>query len=54
MEFLKNIFGPSKDEIWGQLEQEIHATLINKDSLWHESKVVLEWDTLSKNEVKSP
>ncbi|NBA78568.1 DUF3137 domain-containing protein [Emticicia sp. ODNR4P] len=42
MGFLKNIFGPSKDEIWGLLEKEINATLLNKDSFWHESKVVLE------------
>jgi hypothetical protein len=39
---LKNIFYPSKDEIWGLLEKEINATLLNKDSFWHESKVVLE------------
>ncbi|NBB30275.1 DUF3137 domain-containing protein [Cellulophaga sp. BC115SP] len=42
MGFLKNIFGPSKEEIWVQLEQEINARLINKDSFWHDSKVVLE------------
>ena len=43
MGLLRNIFGPSKEEIWIQLEQEINAQFIMKKSfLIDDSKVVLE------------
>ncbi len=42
MGLLRNIFGPSKEEIWVQLEQEINATLIKKKNFFDDSKVVLE------------
>jgi len=43
MGLLRNIFGPSKEEVWVQLEQEINAQFIKKKSfLIDDSKVVLE------------
>ncbi len=37
MGLLRNIFGPNKEEIWVQLEQEIHATLIKKKNFFDDS-----------------
>lgn len=44
MNLFRNIFGPSKEEIWVQLEQEINAKFIMKKSfLINDSKVILEY-----------
>ncbi len=43
MGFLKNIFGPRKEEVWVHLEQEINARLIFEERfLTNEAKVILE------------
>src|SRR5262245_49293910 len=45
MSILRNLFGPSKDEVWSQLSQEISADFV-KGGFWRGSKVqatVKEW-----------